>query len=1264
MHSVLKSLLKRLTNLTGSNRSLLLLRTSADQDFDLHELDFINNSYAIIEGLIAGKKSIKLSFLIDSRNASVNEISKRFKKIERREKFIFEERGSKDLYVGWPFIRGKFSDGTPVRCPLLFFPVTLETKENDWVINLREDVSVGFNKSFLLAYAYYNDINLSDDFLETSFENLDTDSQVFRTQLYQLLKESSVELNFNQEIFVNKLIPFENFKKEDFEKKFQNGELKLFSEALLGLFPQAGSYLMPDYDFLIKNNSISNLEEFFLSKTLEENREERKIPNVDFTSLVKEEQTFTPFSLDASQENAVKAVKKGNSVVIQGPPGTGKSQVICNLISDFISRGKNVLLVCQKRVALDVVYDRLKEKGIGEFVGLIHDFKNDRKAIYDQINSQIDKVEEYKYRNSSLDAIYLERNFVQLSRRIDQLTEELNEFKTALFDESECGISVKELYLTSNPADPSIEVKQEFKYFSKEEIQKFVRFLRIFLPYATKFEKMDYMWNDRVSFKDFSVSDKKKILELLDHIPFYQSDLSDNIRELLGPSLDFEDMEWLLDREIQIRQLLNLLEEPRTYSNFIFFLNRNTDQDWLIIKERQITECFKGYGIETTLASEQLGAIQKALENARNARRGLFKWLWWKWFSKDKYLVKRLFAGNKMKWNRESFEKATEMVDNRMNLEHNLTEMKTCGWLQNVPEEKDLNIISEWMHYQQTALGTKALLKELRSLKDYLNIPSLTYDELKDKLNRLIKIVNQAPAEKKRWMQYLSPRQISKILSGFDYAIELAAILKTDFESLVEYDKMQDKLRAHEKPVLEKLLKCKSDGNVDTLINIFQNSVKLEWVDFIEMKYPVLRAVSSLKMEQMESELQECMDEKQKLSQEILLLKVRDRTYRNLEFNRLDNMVTYRELKHQVTKKKKVWPMRKLVSGHASEIFQLVPCWLASPESVSAVFPIETMFDLVIFDEASQCYTERGIPAVFRGKQVVITGDNKQLPPSDLYQVRWDENESDLPELEAESLLDLGDKFLTKVKLSGHYRSRSLDLIEFSNQHFYNNDLKVLPDFSVINDREPAIKYIKVNGLWENNMNLREAQEVIAIVKKIIAEEPEKSIGIVTFNFKQQNLIQDLLEDQITVPPSLIVKNIENIQGDERDIVIFSIAYAPDATGKMSMLFGSLNAEGGENRLNVAVTRAREKVIVVSSISHHQLNVNDLKHKGPKLLKKYLQYAEEVSNHKFKAVPREFPGYKTEWFLKKQLAGLSGQDFFMKEELPLADLTVKEKNNY
>ena len=142
---------------------------------------------------------------------------------------------------------------------------------------------------------------------------------------------------------------------------------------------------------------------------------------------------------------------------------------------------------------------------------------------------------------------------------------------------------------------------------------------------------------------------------------------------------------------------------------------------------------------------------------------------------------------------------------------------------------------------------------------------------------------------------------------------------------------------------------------------------------------------------------------------------------KNLEFNRLNNMITYRDLSHQVTKKRQIWPIRKLIQQFEREVFDLIPCWMASPEAVSAIFPMAQMFDLVIFDEASQCFTEQGIPAMYRGKQVVITGDKMQLSPFDLYKIRWEEeqDENSEPSLEVDSLLDLGSQFFDAGAIKG-----------------------------------------------------------------------------------------------------------------------------------------------------------------------------------------------------------------------------------------------------
>ncbi|MGB3469057.1 MAG: AAA domain-containing protein, partial [Cyclobacteriaceae bacterium] len=482
MQQILESYLRRLTNLSGNNRSLLLLRLISDQFIDLHDLDQNNGepSFDIIKSLIAGKKKIDIAKDVDTHDGHNNQISRRLKKIQRIENFIFEERGAKDLYVGWPFVRGKFKDGTLVRCPLLFFPVELKFDKNNWSLHLRTNVNLTLNKTFLLAYSYFNELKPDQELLDKVFDDFDRDSTLFRSELYELLKESTVEINFNQENFIDALKSFSNFKKSELDETENTGSLKLHPEAVLGIFPQSGSYLVPDYVSMLEQNDLPGIEELFLTKSLNEKQESPET----YLRSTKEELTFTPFEMDIYQEKALKTIKNGNSLIVQGPPGTGKSQLICNLISDFIARGKSVLLVCQKKAALDIVHDRLKEKDLVDFIGLMHDFKNDRKSIYEQISSQIERLSEYQQRNNSLDSIQLERTFLQSSRAIDQLTEELDDFRFALYDTSESGRSVKELYLTSSPDEPSIDLRHEYTEVPIDHLENLEKKIREYFQYA------------------------------------------------------------------------------------------------------------------------------------------------------------------------------------------------------------------------------------------------------------------------------------------------------------------------------------------------------------------------------------------------------------------------------------------------------------------------------------------------------------------------------------------------------------------------------------------------------------------------------------------------------------------------------------------------------------------------------------------------------------------------------------------------------------
>ena len=205
--------------------------------------------------------------------------------------------------------------------------------------------------------------------------------------------------------------------------------------------------------------------------------------------------------------------------------------------------------------------------------------------------------------------------------------------------------------------------------------------------------------------------------------------------------------------------------------------------------------------------------------------------------------------------------------------------------------------------------------------------------------------------------------------------------------------------------------------------------------------------------------------------------------------------------------------------------------------------------------------------------------------------------------------------------------------------------------------------------MWEDNTNKAEAEAVVERLVTLLSVDPGKEIGVVTFNSPQQNLILDLIEERfsnegLTIPSTLFVKNIENVQGDEKDIIIFSVGYAPDKRKKMNMQFGSLNMVGGENRLNVAVTRAREKIILICSIQPEQLRTDDLKNEGPRLLKRYLEYARDVDQRKFTPDVHQNGKQPDSWYLNHQIKHWGEEKFpefqFEVNRLPLADLHIKD----
>ncbi|MEH7303269.1 AAA domain-containing protein [Neobacillus drentensis] len=542
-----------------------------------------------------------------------------------------------------------------------------------------------------------------------------------------------------------------------------------------------------------------------------------------------------------------------------------------------------------------------------------------------------------------------------------------------------------------------------------------------------------------------------------------------------------------------------------------------------------------------------------------------------------------------------------------------------------------------------TSVSGKTIIEELLEGGKFKGTSSSEWRTIKKSLvtmHQLGKVTKEMTEEVEKLKKFLKDSFVNSLknrISEGDIPLheldKMVEYIHRDFEELQQMDVFWNTCSEIEKKVLL-LLQKKTVKNELTLsdywVDLLKNSAYVHWIDQTEKKNPQVQKISTNEFSRIRESFAGLIEEKRKVGTQFLihnLTKKVDTT----QTNHARNM---RELKHQVGKKRQVWPLRRLVNEFAGNgLVDIMPVWLASPEIVSSIFPLEEgLFDLVIFDEASQCTVESGIPAVYRAKQVIIAGDEKQLPPYNLFQssfINEDDDEEEYDTDDSISLLNLAKRRFSEKLLQWHYRSKYEELINYSNHAFYNGHVQIAPNV-VPFKKPPAIKWKKVDGRWINQSNEVEAIEIVTILKDILINQPGKTVGIITFNSKQQSKIQDQIDKLVSedeefssvynqmltrdLDERVFVKNIENVQGDERDIILFSIAYAKNEEGKVYNRFGMLNQKGGENRLNVAVTRAKEGITVVSSIEPEELNVANTSQMGPKLLKAYLKYVRAVSH--------------------------------------------------
>ena len=421
--------------------------------------------------------------------------------------------------------------------------------------------------------------------------------------------------------------------------------------------------------------------------------------------------------------------------------------------------------------------------------------------------------------------------------------------------------------------------------------------------------------------------------------------------------------------------------------------------------------------------------------------------------------------------------------------------------------------------------------------------------------------------------------------------------------------------------------------DVEHIVDAYSKRFYRLWLDAVLPKFPAVQTFRGRIHNQTISEFKE-LDKKQLI---IAQSRVRERvTSRIPDFNSITS--THDEigiLKRELNKQRKLLPLRKLFMDIPNLLTTLRPCFMMSPLSVSVFLEAKCYnFDLVIFDEASQVHTEDAIGAIMRGKQIIIVGDTKQLPPTNFFASTLsndedydsDDETADSDAGAYQSILDESVVFLPERSLRWHYRSRHEDLIAFSNIKIYNNSLITFPS-SVEKKEDCGVEYVYVSeGIYDRGgkrWNMNEAKRVAELVFIHFNKYPNKSLGVITFSEAQQQAIEAAI-NKIRLQTSkyenffseekaesFFIKNLENVQGDERDTIIFSIGYAKDSNGIMYMNFGPLSKDGGHRRLNVAITRAKENIKLVGSITPTDIDLDRSSAEGVKLLRSYIEFAQQ-----------------------------------------------------
>lgn len=1112
------------------------------------------------------------------------ELEKSLKNIYRTTKTSLEENGSNTLFLALGFLKWYESDISekPRYAPLIMIPVEL--------------VKSSHNKGYVLR-SRQEETQINVTLIE------------YLRQIFEL-KVPSLDPLPEDEHGTDIPLVFNTIRNCILDKKRWN----VVDTACLGQFSFGQFVMWNDLrnraDELKQNKVVSGL----IDKKIIVEHEENPLKVTDLDERIAPDDLAIPLSADSSQMLAIAEAAKGKSFVLHGPPGTGKSQTITNLIANALYHGKSVLFVAEKMAALNVVQHRLENIGLAPFCLELHSNKASKSSVLSQLEKSLEvgrikHPEKYKASADRLKAMRAGMNGV-----IDGLHKK-HDSNISVYD-------AIEQYESYADFKNKVIIPQELvSSITEDKIDLLSSYIT---GYANSVDAVGDIVNNPlkdISLTEYSIPLREQIysqsLSLLNLYSNAKASI-DKISDGLNLNYNYS--------EKNIADLLNLCKTLLINSAFSPTLTLDSNYNSLVQK-------LNAHYNNTCAENNESQELEKVFTSGIyqfNPVQALNDWN----AAQSSWILSRISKQKKLLKDISQY----CIIPNAVTKE-NITE-----WYQrlisfnklhsdNVKSANELCFILNELgaDFKNAIDKTNAVYNALMPYNDYekrailssvsrVNLSQLSFDAgcvenylMKWKVFADTVKVNLHDAQNADLF-----KESNNILENLSKNIDKLYVV-------TEYNANREKLRnenlecicnAVESGVLDK-----SDAVSAFKCNIYY-ALALKYISSDES----LSTFRSNSFEQTIKEYHSLIDEYSQLTVQELVATLSAQVPVSGSAGASSSELGL--LKRAIKSNGRAISIRKLFNEIPELLRRLCPCMLMSPISVAQYidqsFP---KFDLVVFDEASQLPTSEAVGTIARGENVVVVGDPNQLPPTSFFK----SNRIDEENIENEDLESLLDDCLSismpQMYLKWHYRSRHESLIAYSNIKYYDNKLYTFPS---PNDRVSAVKLIHIDGYYDKGGTKQNKAEAEAVVNEIIRrlsdeELRTKSIGVVTFNVIQQNLIEDMLADEFSKHPELekfdsesaepvFVKNLENVQGDERDIILFSVGYGPDKNGKVSMNFGPLNRDGGWRRLNVAISRARYEMIVYSTLTPEQIDLSRTRALGVEGLKGFLKFAGQNRN--------------------------------------------------